>query len=396
MRIAIFDYRVTAKNPSGGCHLALVRTLAGEHEFTVFSTEFENPAPDRIEWVRVPVPKRPLAVLFVSFHMIAPVLYIWHRLRTGKVFDVVQSVESNLGFGDLVYAHFSHRTYLKKRQTDGSGVRGWLRRLDHALHALVEPWRLRRAKLIVVPSSGLKQEIRTEFDLAEAKIEVVANPVHTQKLERPATFDRDGFRASLDMAPSDVVCVFCALGHFDRKGLPLLLEALRRPQLHAIKLVVVGGEDDLVKAYKTRASAMGVGPKLRFTGIQKDTRPYLWSAEAFVLPSQYETFSLAAYEAAAAGLPILAPALHGICDLLIDGETGFVVEPTVHSVAEALERLMKTPADERVRIGRRAREAASHFSVERFTENWRSVYRRRFSHASELAGIVEKPVSTVL
>jgi glycosyltransferase involved in cell wall biosynthesis len=216
-------------------------------------------------------------------------------------------------------------------------------------------------------------------------MEVIANPIPTHKLECPASFNRDAFRNSLDLEPSDLVCVFCALGHFERKGLPLLLQALRSPALSPVKLVVVGGEPDLVKAYGARASRSGVESKIRFVGFQKYAQPYLWSADAFILPSAYETFSLAAYEAAAAGLPVIAPALHGICDLLVDGKTGFVIEANVASITLALERLLQISPAERLQIGACAKEAASSYSVERFIESWRSLYRRWPLYAAQLS-----------
>ena len=121
MRIAVFDYRVTATNPCGSCHLRMLRDLCGEHEFVVFATQFENPCPDRIEFVRVPAPRRPLGLLFVAFHILAPICYAIYRLRTRKRFDMVQMVESNLFFGDIAYAHFCHRAYLAEHRQKASG-----------------------------------------------------------------------------------------------------------------------------------------------------------------------------------------------------------------------------------------------------------------------------------
>jgi glycosyltransferase involved in cell wall biosynthesis len=374
MRIAIFDYRVTARNPAGSCHLALLRALAHEHQFTVFAVEFDNPAPEQIDWVRVPVPKRPLALLFVAFHLVAPFLYGWYRLHKRGRFDLIQSVESNLGFGKLVYAHFSHTTYLKGRHPVSSGIRGWLRWLDHALHAIAETVRYRRASLIVVPSRGLERELRRDLKLTRT-IEVISNPVAIENFDRPRPFDSPGFRRQLALEQSDVVCVFCALGHFERKGLPILLEALRSPTLSRVKLVVVGGEPDLVRTYRLRAAEMHIDSQTRFAGFQTDARPYLWSADAFVLPSAYETFSLVAYEAAAAGLPLIAPALNGISDLLVDGETGFLIEPHCRSVAIGLERLLQCSDAERRRMGANAKRAASYYSPERFADSWRGVYQ---------------------
>ena len=45
MKIALFDYIVTPDNAIGKCNRAIVGGLCDEHDFTVFSVEFENPAP---------------------------------------------------------------------------------------------------------------------------------------------------------------------------------------------------------------------------------------------------------------------------------------------------------------------------------------------------------------
>lgn len=390
MRIAIFDYRVIARNPAGSCHLALLRALSREHEYTVFSVQFENPDPERITWVRIPVPLRPMALLFVTFHVVAPILYLWHRLTTRKSFDLVQSVESNLGFGELIYAHFSHTTYLKAQHTGGSGIRGLLRWADHVLHAAVEPLRFRFTKRLVVPSRGLQRELQDDFNLPEKKVEVIANPIAVQRFDRPESFDRQAFRASLNFKPSDAVCVFAALGHFERKGLPILLDSLRTAELNSVKLIVVGGEADLIKTYIARASRLGVESQLRFVGFQQDARPYMWCADAFILPSSYETFSLAAYEAAAAGLPVIAPPLNGISDILVDGQTGFVIEPNTESITRALLRFLQTKPAERTQIGLMAKEAASSYSIERFVENWRNLYSRWPMHNE----LISSPAAT--
>lgn len=375
MRIAIFDYRAISRNPAGGCHLALLRSLAREHEFTVFAVEFQNPDPSRIEWVRVPVPKRPLALLFISFHLLAPLSYLWHCLSHRISFDLVQSVESNLSFGDLAYAHFSHTSYLRRDHPPHTGLRGWLRWLDHACHSLVEKLRFRHVPLIVVPSQGLADELRRDLHLPEHRIKVISNPVAVEKYQCPTIFDAPAFRTQLQIAPTDVACVFCALGHFERKGLPLLFEALADPELRRIKLVIVGGESDLVEAYRIRARNRGIESQTAFVGFQDDCRPFLWSADAFVLPSAYETFSLAAYEAAAAGLPIIAPPLNGISDILLDGDTGLLIEPIAPSVTAALKRLLHMPQAERQRMGENAKKVASVYTTERFVDKWNALYR---------------------
>src|SRR5262245_66221895 len=115
MRIAVFDYRIVPTNPIGGCHLRMLAGLSREHEFTVFAVEFENPDPARIRWVRVPAIKRPMALLYLSFHVLAPLCYLLERIRRGARYDLKQMVESHLSFGDVSYSQFCHRAYLKEQ-----------------------------------------------------------------------------------------------------------------------------------------------------------------------------------------------------------------------------------------------------------------------------------------
>jgi glycosyltransferase involved in cell wall biosynthesis len=318
----------------------------------------------------------PLALLFVSFHVIAPVFYLLHRLKTGVRFDLVQIVESNFSFCDISYAHFCHTAYLKDHWKEAGmhGLRGALRKLDHKLHAMTERYIFRQARKILVPSRGLANELSVAFPFASAKIEVIPNAVDVERLKRPPTFDRDSFRARHGFGTADVVFLFAALGQFERKGLPLLLEAVKDLHCEQAKLMVVGGERGLIAAYKERAARLGLEGSVVFVGMQDDVRPYFWGADAFVFPSSYETFSLVAYEAAAAGLPLIAPRLNGIEELIRDGENGFAVNRTRESVAAALRRFLKLPGATRARMAFAASEAAAKCNPEQFERRWRLFY----------------------
>jgi glycosyltransferase involved in cell wall biosynthesis len=376
MRIAVFDYKVVPTNPIGSCHLRMLQGLCREHEFTVFAVEFENPCPERIRFVRVPVPTRPLALLFVAYHLVAPLAYLWYRLRTGARFDLVQMVESNLSFGYVSYAQFCHLAYLRRhwRNAGAKGLRGWLRWLDHWLHALMEPWTYRRVKRIVVPSQGLKRELEETYPFTRGKITVIHNPVDVERMRPPADFDREAFRTEHGVKPGETVLVFVALGHFERKGLPLVLQALVALRDRPLRLWVVGGEPDLIRSWQMRAEGMGIGDMVHFWGMQRDVRPFLWGADAFVFPSAYETFSLVSFQATAAGLPLIVTPLYGVEEFMRDGETGFVVERSVKGVAEGLRRFISLSPESRRRMGEHAREAVAPYGVEPFVEAWRGFY----------------------
>lgn len=378
MRIAVFDYKITRNNPAGSCHLAMLRALAAEHDFTVFAVEFQNPHPERIRFVRVPAPTRPLALLFVAFHVMAPLYYWAYRLRTGARFDLVQSLESNLSFGDLLYSHFCHRMYLKHHwsKSGARGLRGALRWLDHTLHAWMESFTYPRARQVIVPSRGLARELRAQFPSIDSKLTVLPNPINLERLQPPATFDRGSFRHNLGIEDQDLVGLFVALGQFERKGLPLVLQALATPGMERIKLIVVGGEPDLIARYGEIAAEHGLKDRVKYVGMQSDVRPFLWSADVFVFPSLYETFSLVTYEAAASGLPIVVSQLYGVEDLVRDGDNGFLIETSVAGVRHGLECILRLTPSERQAMGQRARLAASVCSEDDFVDAWRAFYRQ--------------------
>ena len=114
MRIAIFDQFVNPNNPIGGCHRKLLESLCEEHDFTVFAIAFDNPRPDRIRFVRVPAVRRPLFMLFASYHLFSRLVFLWHARIRGARFDLVQSVESKGPSADVIYQHFCHRHFLNQ------------------------------------------------------------------------------------------------------------------------------------------------------------------------------------------------------------------------------------------------------------------------------------------
>ncbi len=98
-------------------------------------------------------------------------------------------------------------------------------------------------------------------------------------------------------------------------------------------------------------------------------------ADAFVLASGYETFSLVTFEAAASGLPILATPVNGVRELIEDGRNGFLVAPDPDAIAERLRRLAADPAL-RERLGAAARRSALAFSWEEMVVRHESLYER--------------------
>jgi glycosyltransferase involved in cell wall biosynthesis len=95
-----------------------------------------------------------------------------------------------------------------------------------------------------------------------------------------------------------------------------------------------------------------------------------------VLPSAYETFSIACFEAAACGLPLVIPRLSGAGALVGDDEAGIIVNREAASIANALVRLACDPA-RRSALGAEARRRASPYTWEASVAAVTDIYRSR-------------------
>ncbi|QPC83990.1 glycosyltransferase family 4 protein [Phototrophicus methaneseepsis] len=386
MRIAIFDYQMPPNNAISQCIQRLILAQCEEHEFTVFAIAYDNPRPDRIQFVRVPAIQWPLFVLFLTYHIMACLVYGWYRLRTGHKFDVIQSVESNTLMGTLIYSQFCHRAYLDHHwaATRPTGLRRWARWLDHQLHALIEPFAYNKAKWIVVPSHGLAKELQETYPQTADKVRIITNPISMADMLSRDGYDQVAQRRKWGFEADDLVMVFAALGHFERKGLPLLLQAMQQVKQQAkqqqtipssaLKLIVVGGSEKTLIAYQQMSETLGLMDDVVFVGMQPDIRPFLWMGDLFVFPSLYETFSMVCYEAAAAGLPLLVSSLYGVEDMLKNGYNGWNIARTVDAYAEKIAYSL-THRQELRQMGQRAIASAQSADVHHFIEGWRHQYQ---------------------
>jgi len=93
------------------------------------------------------------------------------------------------------------------------------------------------------------------------------------------------------------------------------------------------GDGPEMKEVKTIFKGSGFENDVTYWGIQKDVGSILAQADLLLLTSLYESFSLAALEAMACGVPVLAPKVGGIPEVVVDGKTGFLYPAKEHSHA---------------------------------------------------------------
>jgi len=123
------------------------------------------------------------------------------------------------------------------------------------------------------------------------------------------------------------------------------------------RLVMVGDGAERTNL-EHRARCLGVYDKCIFVGKQPKIVDYLSAADVLLLPSEQESFGLAALEAMACEVPVIASRVGGIPEVVTDGETGFLSEVgDVDKMAADAARLLGDPILRR-EMGKRARESA--------------------------------------
>lgn len=145
------------------------------------------------------------------------------------------------------------------------------------------------------------------------------------------------------------------------------------------KLVMVGDGPERAAAHH-RARQLGVLEQTVFVGKQPKIIDYLAAADVFLLPSEQESFGLAALEAQACEIPVIASRTGGIPEVINDGESGFLSDTgdTEKMCADVL-RLLKDDEMRRA-FGRRGRElAVSRYSTETVIPQYIEFYEKVLS-----------------
>ncbi len=165
------------------------------------------------------------------------------------------------------------------------------------------------------------------------------------------------------------------------KGYDLLIESLAYINLDNInfQLIIIGGDDrsNLELERLTRiAKENDVHDKVSFIGaVDHDILPLYFSAsDIFTMPSAYETFGIAALEASACGLPVIAPQVGGLKSIVKHGFTGYLTTSRCPELfVHYLEILLKNKQLRDV-FGINSRKQALNFSWEKSTEDLINVF----------------------
>ena len=235
------------------------------------------------------------------------------------------------------------------------GVERRFRWLKAPLQILLGQVTARLADRVLAPSAATAAEIRRDYRVDE--VGVVPN------VTGGLTVDPLGPAGDLEGEPEYLPGYLLFVGRLRiRKGVEVLLEALRDlgrrfPSVPSASLRIAG-DGEHRERLERKVAELGLGSSVVFLGTcgAARVRTLLRGAAALVVPSTYEGMPLVVLEAMEAGVPVVASRVSGIPEVVVGGETGWLVPPEdPAALAGALAEVLTEPDEARRRgeAGRR-------------------------------------------
>jgi len=289
---------------------------------------------------------------------------------------------------DLVHVHYAiphaASAYLAKQMMGSNGLRTLttLHGTDITLVGMMPSfYEITRFSIsvsdgITAVSNFLRDETIREFKV-DAPIEVIHNFVDSDEFK-----PRDDCGIKSKLAPNNEKLMIHVSNFRKVKNLPVVLEVYNKVRKKLPTRLVLVGDGPEREATERGASELGILEDVIFMGDQEYIAEILPCADVFLLPSEHESFGLAALEAMSCGVPVVGSRVGGLHEVVVDGETGFLCDPHDADCMTELVLSLLTNEDYRREMGARARERAKReFGRDRIVGQYLDVYRRLISEA---------------
>ena len=230
------------------------------------------------------------------------------------------------------------------------------------------------ADRIITVSHAVKDHL-VEQGVEASKIRVVYNGVDLSKFVPPA--DRKLAKSEVGLLP-DALVVGVVAHLTAKKGHKWFLDAVAPllrtfPSLQILFL----GEGEERANLREQVGALKLENRVIFAGFHPDVVPWMSAMDVLVLPPiAKEGFGRVLVEAGAMSVPVIGTDVGGIGEVIVPGETGFVVAPGDASALQTALSALLDDAELREKMGAAGRQRAlNEFSQERMVEQTESVYR---------------------
>lgn len=247
-----------------------------------------------------------------------------------------------------------HSTYNRRRKP-------WFRPLDR--------WMYGRYQAIACISQAAAEELSNWLPELEGKIAIIPNGIDLERFRKADALDRKDITEDGD-AP---LLLFVARFQPQKDHETLLRAMVNVP---GAELVLVG-DGPLRKDMEMLCRQLGIDNRVHFLGNRQDVPELIKMADIYVHSSRWEGFGLAALEAMAGGLPVIASRVPGMEDI-VEG-TGLLFEPGDHmQLAGLINRLLRERSF-REKLIQAGRERAVQYGIQKCAGRYIEFYRQALS-----------------
>jgi glycosyltransferase involved in cell wall biosynthesis len=252
------------------------------------------------------------------------------------------------------------------------------RRMDYRPNRVFAPYLFNRAVDGVLAISDGVADSLAAAGVDRQRISVVSSGVDCDRFRRPTAEERADARGALGI--SDDEFVISAIGALEaRKGHRYLIEAIVTFAATAKSLNVkclIAGHGSVRRILDTEIALVRMPERIKLLGRIDDARAVLWASDVFAMPSLKEGLGVAALEAMASALPVIASEVGGLRDLVEHDRNGVLVPPAnPKAIASAIGRLMDS-AELRSQMGAAARaRIVEKYSMEQMALRTLALYR---------------------
>mgnify|MGYP001040938267 CR=1 FL=1 len=248
----------------------------------------------------------------------------------------------------------------------GGSIREWLTRWTAGLDD----------KVIAVCEQARQAEIE-RAQIPPQKVVTIHNGCDVKGFSQVPAEASAQIREALAIPPD--VSLIGSIGRLHpQKDFAALLTAVpkiqeQNPDIHLLLV----GEGELRDDLEAQSQLTGLARLVTFAGYRTEIPEILGALDVFVLPSLWEGMPNVVLEAMAAGLSVVATAVGGTPEVVVDGITGLLVPPyDSDALAEAINRLLCDP-DLRHRMGQAGRTRIEHhFSIEETVQRTEELYMK--------------------
>lgn len=272
---------------------------------------------------------------------------------------------------DVIHSHLSILlTYVL-----GSGLRRQTWKIVHTIHNIVD----KESDLLTNWFRHIlsREKMITLVPISDVIASQVKNNKYLRKIPSVTIYNGATLRRPKPTDNRKKYSFVCVAGMRPQKRLDLLLDAFEMCfARHKNATLVLVGDGALRGQLEEQVSKLSCASNVFFAGAQNDVYPFLLASKVFVLSSSYEGNPISILEALDCGLPIIAPNIGGIPDVVVPGENGWLFE--VGDCDELARLLSLTLEQEQSRfleaIGENNREKAQCYSMEMCAEEYRDLF----------------------